>query len=62
MILRNVVDEWNENKVWVIKKYSDGHYYLNQEIKGVMFYKAFRRVTLKWIREIIPALQSEKIT
>ena len=31
-------DHWNTRKVWLIKHYADGHYGINQEIAGRIFY------------------------
>lgn len=48
-----VYDKYNPHKVWIIKHTKCGHYYLNQEIYGKLFYPKFQR-TNKWhIREII---------
>lgn len=46
-------DKYNPQKVWLIKKYSDGHYGLNQEIAGKVFYTKYQRVTKAWIDEIL---------
>lgn len=37
-------DKWNPSKIWIIKHYADGHYTINQEIKGRLFYGRFQRV------------------
>ena len=29
--LTRKVDKWNPRKVWLIKRYADGHYAINQE-------------------------------
>lgn len=47
-----VTDKFNPDKVWIIKKYPCGHYYLNQKIKGRMFNKRFQKVTKKHIEDI----------
>lgn len=45
---------YNNNKVWVVKKYkSDSHYYLNQEICGYTLNKKFIRTSKRWINEIM---------
>ena len=36
--LTRKVDKWNARKVWLIKHYADGHYAINQEIGGRVFY------------------------
>ena len=47
------VDKYNPNKVWVIKHTKCGHFYINQEICGKLFYKAFQRTTFKHIQDIV---------
>lgn len=47
MTITRIIDEYNPDKIWVIKRYADGHYYLNQEIKGRKLNRKFYRVT-KW--------------
>ena len=32
--LTRKVDKWNPRKVWLIKRYADGHYAINQEVGG----------------------------
>lgn len=39
------VDIWNARKVWLIKHYADGHYVVNQELCGRVFYSRFQRAT-----------------
>lgn len=46
-------DKYNENKVWVIKRTSCRHYYLNQKICGKMFYPSYKKSTLTHIRNIL---------
>lgn len=46
-------DKYNENKVWVIKRTSCRHYYLNQKICGKMFYPSYKKSTLNHIRNIL---------
>ena len=31
--LTRKVDKWNPRKVWLIKRYADGHYAINQEVE-----------------------------
>lgn len=45
-------DKYNSQKVWLIKRYADGHYGLNQEIAGRVFYAKYQRVTKAWIDEV----------
>lgn len=46
-------DRYNGNKVWIIKHYKDGHYYVNQAIKGMIMYKSFQRTTKKILINIM---------
>lgn len=41
--LTRKVDKWNTRKVWLIKRYADGHYAINQEAGGRVFYSRFQR-------------------
>lgn len=41
--LTRKVDKWNTRKVWLIKRYADGHYAINQEVGGRVFYSRFQR-------------------
>lgn len=45
-------DKWNIRKVWLIKRYADGHYALNQEVGGRVLYTKFSRVTKTHIEAI----------
>ncbi len=40
--LTRKVDKWNTRKVWLIKRYADGHYAINQEVGGRVFYSRFQ--------------------
>lgn len=46
-------DRWNPAKVWLVKRYADGHYGINQEISGRVFYSKFQRVTRSYIEQIL---------
>ena len=35
--LTRKVDKWNPRKVWLIKRYADGHYAINQEVRRSCF-------------------------
>ena len=37
--LTRKVDKWNPRKVWLIKRYADGHYAINQEVGGRVFFQ-----------------------
>lgn len=43
--LTRKTDKWNPRKVWLIKRYADGHYAINQEVGGRVLYTSFSRVT-----------------
>lgn len=49
---KEITDIFNPEKIWVVKRTVDGHYYLNQKIKGVLFYSKFQRVTKKYLNSI----------
>lgn len=40
-----IEDKYNASKVWIIKRYDSGNYYLNQEVKGRKQYRSFVRTT-----------------
>lgn len=44
--LTRKVDKWNTRKVWLIKRYADGHYAINQEVGGRVFYSRIVEVTV----------------
>ena len=46
-------DPWDTNKAWIVKRYADGHYALNEEIGGKPFYAKFQRTTLRHINQLI---------
>ena len=48
-------DRWNPRKVWLIKHYADGHYSVNQEIAGRIFYSAYQRTSKARIQQILTA-------
>lgn len=52
-MVREYTDRYNNNKIWVIKKTSCGHYYINQKICGKLYYPKYQRVTLDYIRNIL---------
>ena len=41
--LTRKIDKWNTHKVWLIKRYADGHYAINQEVGGRVFYSSYQR-------------------
>lgn len=52
MTITRVVDPYNSNKIWIIKKSKCHHYYLNQENSGRLLNKGFKRVTRKMLLDI----------
>lgn len=53
MKITQVQDRYNSQKVWLIKRYRSGNYYINQKICGRTFYDGFVRTTAKHLAEII---------
>lgn len=53
MTITRIIDQFNSNKVWVVKRYPSGNYYINQEICGKTFYNGFVRTTRKFIADIL---------
>lgn len=65
VVIYRVPCPYNNNKTFLVKKYKDGHYYLNQELfcntfeNGVPVYKRqrfnrqFVRTSKRWIDEIL---------
>ena len=50
--LTRKVDKWNPRKVWLIKRYADGHYAINQEVGGRVFYSSYQRASKAQIAAI----------
>lgn len=50
--LTRKVDSWNSCKVWLIKHYADGHYFINQEIGGRVLYSKYQRANKSQIAAI----------
>ena len=53
MKINRITDRYNDKKVWLIKRYRSGNYYINQEICGRTFYDGFVRTTAKQLAGII---------
>jgi hypothetical protein len=47
MTTTRIIDRYNPNKTWIVKRYPSGNYYINQEICGRLLQRKFYRVT-KW--------------
>lgn len=43
--ITRIIDKWNNQKVWLVKHYADGHYTVNQEVNSRILYSRFRRMT-----------------
>lgn len=52
MKILKLMDLYNENKIWVVKIYSKGEVYYNQEICEKVNSK-YQRTTKKWLNEIL---------
>lgn len=59
--LTRKVDKWNPRKVWLIKRYADGHYAINQEVGGRVFYSSYQRATKARSPRSSPAAENAKI-
>lgn len=44
---------YDSNKVYVVKRYGCGHYYLNEEIDGKLFYNRFVKTSRHWVNELL---------
>lgn len=55
-----ILDPWNDRKVWMVKHTRCCHYYLNQKIAGRIFYKRYQRVKRKEFDEIINTIETEE--
>ncbi len=53
MNIARIPDPYNPNKVWLVKRYPSGNYYINQEICGRTFYHGFVRTTAKHLAELL---------
>ncbi len=51
-VIYRVSCPYNHNKIFLIKKYQCGHYYLNQEVCGYVFNRRYVRTSKRWIEEI----------
>lgn len=49
MKVTRIQDKYNPDKVWMIKRYLCGTFYVNQEIKGQKFYDRDRRMTKRML-------------
>ena len=58
--LTRKVDKWNPRKVWLIKRYADGHYAINQEVGGRVFYSSYQRATKAQIAAIFACCQKRQ--
>lgn len=47
-----IQDQYNPDKVWLIRRYTGGNYYVNQEVKGMKMYSRDRRMTARLLKSI----------
>ena len=47
-----IQDKYNSAKVWILTRYSCGHYAMNQEICGNRFYKRDSRTTVNHLGQV----------
>lgn len=59
--LVEVLDAWNERKIWLIKHTRCGHYSLNQMVAGKKISKRFTRTRKFHVKEIIGAIEQEEM-
>jgi hypothetical protein len=52
MKILRVQDKYNSSKIWVIKITACGHYYMNQEICGSLFYNKFSKTTKRYLKQV----------
>lgn len=52
MKVTRIQDKYNPDKVWMIKRYLCGTFYVNQEIKVQKFYDRDRRMTKRMLVSI----------
>lgn len=48
-----LLDKYNPLKIWVIKRYKCGHYYVNQKICGRMYYDRFSKTTRRQLKSAV---------
>ena len=54
-----IQDQFNKNKVWIVKKTNCRHYYVNQKIHGKMFYSKFTRTSLSHLKSVLKGFKEE---
>lgn len=53
MKIMRVADKYHPYKVWIIKRYDCGHYYVNQEIRGKVAFKSFCRISKRYLIDVL---------
>lgn len=48
-----IQDKYNPQKVWIIKRTSCRHYYINQKVCGRIFCPHFQRVSKAFINDVL---------
>lgn len=52
MITKRITDQFNPLKIWLVKRTSAGHYFINQSINGIPFYTRYQRTTNRKLHAI----------
>ena len=52
LAVKRYTDICNSSKVWLVKRSKHGHYFLNQEVDGVILNSRYKRTTLKHIKQL----------
>ena len=52
MKLVYLVDKYNPNKSYIIKKYKSGNYYFNESIDGIEIYPRYQKTTKEALKLI----------
>jgi hypothetical protein len=56
-----LIDNYNDDKVWCVKVYNRGEVYFNQKIKGNLFNSRYKRTTKKYLNEYLQIELNEEI-
>jgi len=51
MIVTSIIQ--NKTKVYWVKRYSNGHYYLNQSVMGKQFYRRWIRTSAAYAKSLL---------
>lgn len=50
--VQEIIDKWNDKKIWLVKRYGCGHYYFNQSIAGHVLNKNYTKTTKAYLKSI----------